>query len=339
MLGRYMHEIRWNPLIKQWIIVAPHRAVRPWRPDEKESFPCPFCPGAPELKDLKSWNVVVLPNKYPALLPNPTPAPKPDFPLYKVLDARGVSEVVIETPDHEGDLHTLSLKHVWEVVKAYREEYEKLSKLNYVEYIAIFRNKGKEVGVSLTHPHSQIYALPFIPPKIEAEIEVFQDYWNKLFKCVLCDILEYELACKSRLVYENPVFTILLPYYAMWPYELHVYVKKHVRSINELSDEDLKFLADSLRVVTATYNALLDRDAPYIMVLHNHPSKGDYPYHFHVEFYQPYRDRDKLKYAAGIEWGYWTFTYDGVPEERVKELRSACRESVKKLGDVLGYCF
>ncbi len=334
-----MHEIRWNPLIKQWIIVAPHRAVRPWRPDEKESFPCPFCPGAPELRDLRSWSVVVLPNRYPALLPNPTPASEPDFPLYKVLDARGVSEVVIETPEHEGDLHTLSLEHVWGVVRVYREEYEKLSKLSYVEYVAIFRNKGREVGVSLTHPHSQIYALPFIPPRIEAEIEAFQDYWNKRSKCVLCDILEYELRRKSRLVYENPVFTVLLPYYAMWPYELHIYVKKHVRSINEFGDEDLRFLADSLRVVTATYNTLLERDAPYIMALHNHPSKGDYPYHFHVEFYQPYRDRDKLKYAAGIEWGYWTFTYDGVPEERAKELREACREGVKKLGDVLGYCF
>lgn len=333
-----MHEIRWNPLIKQWIIVAPHRATRPWKPEE-ESPSCPFCPGAPELKQAGSWEVVVLPNKYPALIPSPPPVPETAFPPYKVLDARGVAEVVVETPQHEGDLHTLSLEHTWRVVKAYKEEFEKLSKLEYVEYVAIFRNKGKEVGVSLSHPHSQIYALPFIPSRIKAEIEVFQQYWREHGKCFLCEVLDYESVERSRIIYENKGFTILLPYYAMWPYELHVYVKKHVKSLSELSDEDLRFLADALRVVTATYTTLLRRDAPYIMALHNHPSKGDYLYHFHVEFYQPYRDKEKLKYAAGIEWGYWVFTYDGIPEEKASELRSACRESVEMLGDVLGHCF
>ena len=333
-----MHEIRWNPLIKQWIIVASHRATRPWRPDEKEGMFCPFCPGAPELKSLEYWDVVVLPNKYPALIPNPSPASKPSFNLYEVLDARGVAEVIVETPEHEGDLHTINLEHLWKVIKIYKQEFERLSKLSYVEYVAIFRNKGREVGVSLSHPHSQIYALPFTPPRIKLEIDSFQEYWKKQRKCMLCDILDYELMERSRLVYENPAFIVLLPYYAMWPYELHVYPKKHVRFISEVCDEDLRFLADSLRVVTATYNALLDRDAPYIMVLHNHPSKGDYPYHFHVEFYQPYRDKEKLKYAAGIEWGYWVFTYDGVPEERAKELRDVCKEAISRLGEVLGHC-
>ncbi|MEM0473908.1 MAG: galactose-1-phosphate uridylyltransferase [Zestosphaera sp.] len=333
-----MHEIRWNPLIKQWVIIAPHRATRPWRPGE-ESTPCPFCPGAPELKQASLWDVVVLPNKYPALTPSPPSAPETIFPPYKVLNARGVAEVVVETPQHEGDLHTLTLEHAWKVVKVYKEEFEKLSKLDYVNYVAVFRNKGKEVGVSLPHPHSQIYALPFIPSKIEAEIEAFQQYWREHNNCILCDILSYESTEKSRVIYENEAFTVLLPFYAMWPYELHVYAKKHVKSLNELSGEDLRFLADALRVVTATYATLLKRDAPYIMVLHNHPSKGSYVYHFHVEFYQPYRDEEKLKYAAGIEWGYWVFTYDGVPEEKASELKDACRESVKMLGDVLGQCF
>lgn len=334
-----MHEIRWNPLIKQWIIVAPHRATRPWRPGEKEEPFCPFCPEAPELKNSGSWDVVVLPNKYPALTPNPPLTHETLFPLYRTLDARGVTEVIVETPEHEGDLHTLSLEHMWKVVKVYKQEFEELSKLSYVEYVAIFRNKGREIGVSLSHPHSQVYALPFIPPKIRVELDSFQEYWEKQHKCILCETLRNEFIEGSRLVYENAAFVVLLPYYVMWPYELHVYPKKHVRSINEISDEDLRFLADSLRVVAATYNTLLDRDAPYIMVLHNHPSRGDYQYHFHVEFYQPYADKERMKYAAGIEWGYWVFTYDGVPEERARELRDACRRSVSRLGEVLGHCF
>lgn len=334
-----MHEIRWNPLIKQWVIVAEHRSMRPWRPEESSrAFFCPFCPGAPELAHLEKWDVVVLPNRYPALVENPEEPSKQRFEAYSVMAARGVCRVVVETPQHEGDLHNLSLEHLTKVVETYRSEFVELSQKPFIEYVAVFRNKGKEIGVSLTHPHAQIYALPFVPPRIQVELSSFKEYLERTGKCLLCDIVEYELKENMRVVYENELFVALLPYYAMWPYEIHVYPKKHVRSIAELSYEDLRQLADVLRVVTATYSVLLERDAPYIMVFHNPPMKGDDPYHFHVEFYQPYRDKDKLKYAAGIEWGFWVFTYDGSPERKAEELREACRKSTKSLGDVLGSC-
>ncbi|WP_227410829.1 galactose-1-phosphate uridylyltransferase [Thermosphaera chiliense] len=333
-----MHELRWNPLIRQWIIVAAHRAVRPWRLTDKERVSCPFCPGAPELKDLASWDVVVLPNKYPALVPHPGSPAQYGSPLYVSREARGVSEVIVETPMHEGDFHTLTLSHVSKVMKVFKEEFEKLSRLEYIEYVALFRNKGREIGVSLSHPHSQVYALPFIPPRVASELESFKEYYGKHGRCLICDVVSHEQAVRERTVYENEGFMIILPYYAMWPYELHVYPKKHVKAISELSEEDLKLLADAIRVATATYSRLLKKDAPYIMVMHNHPSKGDYHYHFHIEFYQPYRDPEKLKYAAGIEWGYWVFTYDGVPEERVKELRKACDEILEVIGDTFGKC-
>jgi len=333
-----LHELRWNPLIRQWIIVAAHRAVRPWRPEDKEKTSCPFCPGAPELKDLDSWDVVVLPNKYPALVPDPGLPGQYKHPSYVSKEAKGVSEVIIETPMHEGDFHTLPLPHVLKVMRVFKEEFEKLSRLDYVEYVALFRNKGKEIGVSLSHPHSQVYALPFIPPRVVAEIKSFEDYFQKHGRCMICDIVSHEQAVRERTIYGNDGFMIILPFYAMWPYELHIYPKKHVKAINELSEEDLKLLADAIRVTTAVYSKLLERDAPYIMAMHNHPSKGNYFYHFHIEFYQPYRDPQKLKYAAGIEWGYWVFTYDGIPEERVKELRKACVEIQGKIGDTLGKC-
>jgi UDPglucose--hexose-1-phosphate uridylyltransferase len=174
-----LHELRWNPLIRQWIIVAAHRAVRPWRPGDKEKTSCPFCPGAPELKDLDSWDVVVLSNKYPALVPDPGLPGQYKHPLYVSKEARNVSEVVIETPMHEGDFHTLSLLHVLKVMRVFKEEFEKLSRLEYVEYVALFRNKGKEIGVSLSHPHSQVYALPFIPPRVVTEIKSFEEYFRK----------------------------------------------------------------------------------------------------------------------------------------------------------------
>lgn len=336
-----MHEIRWNPLIRQWIIVAEHRSVRPWRPDEeerKQQF-CPFCPGAPELAHLKSWDVVSLPNRYPALVENPPKPEKPLFPGYSAREARGLCRVIVETPEHEGDFYTMKLDHVVKVVEIYKSEYSDLSKKDYVEYVAVFRNKGKEIGVSLTHPHSQIYALPFVPPRISVEVESMKEYWNKTGKCLICDVVEHELRDNRRAVYENGSFLVVLPYYAMWPYELHVYPKIHVTSLEELNDQFIRDLADALRVISATYTALLKRDAPYIMVFHNPPAKGEYAYyHFHVEFYQPYRERNKLKYAAGIEWGYWVFTYDGSPEKKAEELKKACREAAGVLGDVSGAC-
>ena len=150
-----MHEIRWHPLIKWWIIVAEHRSIRPWRPEEKKlAFTCPFCPDAPELAHLAHWDVVSLPNKYPVLLETPPEIRREGFEAYRVREASGSCRVVVETPEHEGDLYTLSLEHATRAVEVFREEYVKLSQLDYVEYVAIFRNKGKEVGVSLTHPHS-----------------------------------------------------------------------------------------------------------------------------------------------------------------------------------------
>lgn len=335
-----VHEVRWNPLVKQWVIVAEHRSIRPWRPEEKTKvYTCPFCPGAPELAHLEKWDAVSLPNKYPALIEEPEKPLQPGFKGYSVREAKGVCRVIVETPSHEGDFYTLPLSQVIKVVELYRQEFEELSKREYVEYVAIFRNKGKEIGVSLTHPHSQVYALPFVPPRIRAELESMKEYSDRNGGCLICDIVNYELGENTRVVYENKHFVVLLPYYAMWPYELHVYPKRHVRSISDLEGSEVEHLADTLRVVTGLYSVLLERDAPYIMAIHNPPSKGNYPYyHFHVEFYQPYREKDKLKYAAGIEWGYWVFTYDGSPERKASELKESCKKLKEQLGDVLGNC-
>lgn len=335
-----LHEIRWNPLVKQWIIVAEHRSTRPWRPEEKQVvFKCPFCPGAPELAHLETWDVASLPNRYPALIENPPEPSRENLEILETVEARGACRVLIETPEHEGDLYTLSLEHVNKVIKLFKEEYIDLSSKAHIRYVAMFRNKGKEIGVSLTHPHSQIYALPFTPARIQVELESMLEYYEKRGKCLICDIVEYELGVKKRLIYKNEHYVALLPFYAMWPYEVHIYPRRHVNSVKDLSEEEDLHLADVLRVVTATYTALLERDAPYIMVFHNPPAKGEYPfYHFHIEFYQPYREKDKLKHAAGIEWGFWVFTYDGSPEKKAEELKEACKKAVGDLRDALGEC-
>ncbi len=338
-----VHEIRWNPLIGTWVIVAGHRGSRPWRPTEKpsEAKTCPFCPGSPETRGFGEWDVIVLPNKYPALKPSAHEPPNPVEDIYTSMAARGYCEVLVETPKHTGDLHDLSMEHMLKVVKKYRDEYVRLSRIDFIKYVAIFRNKGKEIGVSLVHPHSQIYALPFIPPRIIVELDNFRRFYRERNECLLCHIIELERERRggNRIIYENRDFVLIHPYYAMWPYELHIYPKRHVEAIDGLTEGELRSLSDILRMTTAIYNGLFDRDMPYIMAMHSSPC-DDYEYkyyHFHIEFYQPYRDRDKLKYRAGIETGFWVFTFDGDPEEKREELRSSCFKVSEKL-DHIGEC-
>ncbi len=334
-----INELRWNPLLGNWIIIAGRRAERPWRPSSSGEGKCPFCPGSPETARFSNWDVLTLPNKYPALTPNPEEPKSPEPSIYRNMPARGYCEVVVETPNHYGDLHNIELNHLAKVVKVFIKEYVRLSSINYVKYVAIFRNKGKEIGVSLTHPHSQIYALPFIPPRIQVELHNFREHYEKLGKCLLCEIIEEELKNNKRVIYANESFIIIHPYYAMWPYELHIYPRRHVTSIDCLNRNEVNDLADALRVVTSTYENLFDKEMPYIMVMHNKPSdRGEYSYyHFHIEFYQPYRDLDKLKYRAGAETGFWVFTYDGDPEIKRAELRKACRKGILRI-NALGGC-
>jgi len=320
-------ELRWNPQLGDWVIVSAQRETRPWQ----LTTTCPFCPGAPET--LGDWDVLVLPNRFPALEPKAEkPALKPKSP-YKVSKANGVCEVVVETREHEGDLCDLSLEHMAKVIEVFKSRYQKLGSLSYVKYVLIFRNKGAVIGVSLHHPHSQIYALPFTPPKIRRELNNAKRYMRRSNRCLFCDILDFEKSDRIRVIYENEAFTVFTAFSAMWPYETHIYPRRHVQSLLDLDGEERLTLADTLRVVTATYNNLFDFDMPYIMVFHQKPVDGkDYGfYHMHIEFYPPYRDKEKLKYAAGIEWGAGTFTYDGSPEERAQELKEACLKAVRKL--------
>jgi UDPglucose--hexose-1-phosphate uridylyltransferase len=196
-----------------------------------------------------------------------------------------------------------------------------------IRYVASFRNKGKDIGVSLTHPHGQIYGMPFVPPRIQAELRNSRNYWKEKSSCLFCDILSLERKEASRLIYDNSRFTSFMPFFAMWPFEVHIYPKRHFQMLGELKPKEIRDLADAIRIVTGAYSKLFEREMPYTMFMHQGPEHRSTPYfHFHVEFYPALRDAYKLKYAAGIEWGAGTFTYDGLPEERAKMLRMAAAE-------------
>lgn len=325
------HELRWNPLLRCWTIVAGRRIKRPWR-----SGKCPFCPGGEETAG--SWRVLALPNRYPALSPNAPEVIGDD--LFGKARALGECEVIIESPQHEGDFPDFPLDQVALYIELLAERTRILGSKPYIKCVVPFKNKGALIGVSLTHPHSQIYALPFIPPRIARELESTEDYGRRYGRSIFDDILARELEEGSRAIYENDSFIIFMPFFVMWPYELHVYPKINVTSLPELGRGDQKMLADAVRVAVGTYEELFGKDCAYIMIFHQAPTDRKYTdYRLHLEFYTPHFTSDRIKYAAGIEWGAWVFTYDGVPEERAEEVRAAARKALGKidhLGRALG---
>ena len=318
------NELRWNPLLGCWVVVSSKRAKRPWRSGE-----CPFCPGAPETG--YGWDVLVLDNKFPALRKDAVTSRR-SRDIYRVEPAYGAAKVVIETPDHEGDLDTVPFDNLVKYIEALREITASYCGDGKIEYVLPFRNKGEVIGVSLTHPHSQVYILPFVPPRVARELVMFEKFKEERGGCLLCHVLELEREDGVRMLYENGGFAAFLPFYAMWPYEVHVVSKRHFPSLLELSKDEAEELADTLKVVVAGYNSLFGFSLPYIMVMHQAPCRrGRDLYHFHLEFYPVHRTRDKLKYPAGIEWGGWVFTYDALPEEKASELKDAFRRGVDRL--------
>ncbi len=310
-------ELRWDPLRGEWIIVSGKRGERPTLKVPK----CPFCPGSEEVPDA-NWRVKVLPNRFPTLSPEaPLPPPR-DF--YRTGSARGVCEVLLYTPDHHSTLTQLPVDHIKELVDLWAHRYEELSKLDFVKYIFIFENKGREIGVTLDHPHGQLYAFPFIPPVIERELENSRAYAGRGGGCLLCDIWRREKEEGVRVVDENEHFLTFLPFFARLPYGVHLYPKRHVQALHELGEEERFALADALKEILTKFDNLFGFSFPYMMVLHQRPTDGDYPYyHFHIEFYPPYRERDKLKFFASVETGSGAITFDYSPEEKAAELRSA----------------
>jgi UDPglucose--hexose-1-phosphate uridylyltransferase len=183
----------------------------------------PFCP--PGLEVEGDSDVKVLPNEFPLLVLGPLPPESSDHWLYKVRSGRGVCEVVVETKEHEVDLPVGRVKRVLEVIA---ERYRELRARPYVRYVFIFRNKRREIGVTLHYPHPQIACFPFIPPLIRRELRSSQQFMRKRRKCLFCTILEHERRTSQRTVFENESFTVFLSFYARWPHETKVFPRRRI---------------------------------------------------------------------------------------------------------------
>jgi UDPglucose--hexose-1-phosphate uridylyltransferase len=310
-----MTELRWNPTAGEWVSTASERQDRPQMPTEG----CPFCPGSGRVPD--RYDVHIYPNDFPAFaIPAPEPAVEGDA-FYRVARSYGRSDVVLYHPDHHTSLPELSLDHLLLLVRLWRKRFVELKNTPGIRYVLIFENKGAVIGVTMPHPHGQIYAFPFIPARLERELAAARSYWQAHHRCVFCEVLKRERRGGRRLVAENPYFTAFIPFFARWPYEVHIYPRRHVGSLDEFRHAEEETFAEILKRVTMKYDNLFGFSFPYMMVMHSSPPRGRFPYfHFHVEFYPPHRSRRKLKYLASVETGGGTFLNDSLAEEKAKEL-------------------
>ena len=319
-----MSEKRWNPVLGEWVVTATHRQDRTFLPPPGY---CPLCPtaegGFPTEVPREHYDFVVFENKFPSFRRDPLPPAVLPTKLYPVEPSQGICEVVLYSSQHHSTLTALSLERMTQLVRIWRDRYEELGARSDVDYVFIFENKGEAIGVTIHHPHGQIYAFSYIPPKVQREIDSEITHYIETNRCLHCDIIAEELATETRLVAGNENFLAFVPFYARYPYEVHLYARHHIRSMKEFTPELEVELAALLKVVLAKYDNLWGFSLPYMMVMHQAPTDGRlYPgSHFHIEFYPPYRTADKLKYLAGCESGAGTFVNDTLPEDKALELR------------------
>ena len=315
-------QLRWHPLLGEWVATAAGRQERTFFPPDDYCPLCPTRPGHPPTEvPAASYDVVVFENKFPALRRDPpAPALEGDR-LEPVAPSFGACEVVVYTPDHHATLSELPVRRIAHLVRVWRDRTRALGTRAEVMHVYPFENKGAAVGVTLSHPHGQIYAYPFVPPVIERECARAQAHRAQTGRCLFCDVRDQERAAGSRVVAEEEGWVAYVPFFARFPYETHLVTTRCARTLLDLDDAEVRGLARILKRVLSGFDALFGRSFPYVMAVHQGPQTGA-PYHLHVEFYPPMRSAERLKYLAGSELGAGMFINDTFAEEKAAELRA-----------------
>ena len=300
-----MSELRWHPLLEQWVTVAPWRQERTYHPDAAH---CPLCPTRSGMAETEipepDYHIAVFENRFPAYT-----------------GEQGRCEVVCYTPEHDSSLGRQTVEHITDLVEVWRDRTRELGRLPNVKYVFVFENRGEEIGVTLSHPHGQIYAYPFIPPVIERELAAESKHMSRTGRCLYCDVIAGEEA-GERTVLRDERWIAFVPEFARWPYEVHLAPTRHCGGLVDLDEEDDASLAANLKALLTKYDRLFDKPLPYVMAMHQRPpGRGRAHHHFHVEFYPPNRTRDKLKYLAGSELGAGAVLIDARAEDTAAELR------------------
>jgi UDPglucose--hexose-1-phosphate uridylyltransferase len=316
-----MPELRRDPILDRWVVVAPERAERPHAllrapPEEDDAQGCPFCPGneamtPPELlslRDGKNWFLRVVPNRYPALRSEERLARRA-VGLYDQMAGVGAHEVFIDTSEHGRRLHEQPVERIEALLRAAQERMLDLARDVRLRSAIFFKNSGAAAGASLSHSHSQLLALPVVPAQLEVELRTSAAHFARKERCLFCDLLADELAERTRIVVENEAFVVLSPYAARSPFELLLLPREHRSSFERANGAELRWFAAALRTALAKLDLALERPA-YNFWLHTQPMREppSDSFHFHLEM------KPVLGLFAGFEWGSG-FTINPIPPE------------------------
>lgn len=335
-----MGELRKDPILERWVIIASERSRRPngWvKPPNGDAKTdpagCPFCPGhesmtPPEIFGLRdprthAWKTRVVPNKYLALSID-NPFVKKGNGMYDMMTNFGAHEVLIETASHEKEVKDQSKEEIATWLSVLQQRTEDLLNDRRLRHILIFKNKGRSAGATLSHPHHQLMATPVTPKRVREELNGAFNYFKMKERCVFCDIINQEKFDGERIVYENEAYISFCPYASRFPYEIWILPKNHeIDFYAKAVTDTLPLLAEHLKVVLQKLSAVLG-DPDYNYIFHNSPNriprrnywqtiKDDY--HWHIELLP------KLTIIAGFEWGTGFFINPLAPEDAAKELR------------------
>lgn len=331
-----MPELRKDPIVDRWVVIATDRAQRPQdytiQRDTPRTGVCPFCPGqeaktphelyaarpsdGPAARaNAPGWSLRVFPNKFPALKVEGTLDREGDGP-YDRMNGIGAHEVVVETPDHTKRMGQMSIAELESVLASYRDRMLDLKRDMRFRYVMVFRNYGRAAGASVEHPHSQLVALPVVPATVSRELTGAQAYYAHKERCVVCDIVHKERRDKTRMVYDNGEQVVFTPFASRFPFETWVVPRTHRSAFEHASREELRSIADALKTALAKLERGLD-DPPYNVSLHTAPfSVGEVPhYHYYFEI------MPSLSTPAGFEWGSGFHINPTPPEEAAAFLR------------------
>ncbi len=307
---------RWNPLLREWVLVSPHRTQRPWLgqvarpaalPPIEYDPHCYLCPGNARSQGMRNpayANTFVFDNDYPALLPNVSFGEFETDGLIVARAERGICRVLCFTPRHDLTIPRMKQKEVRQVVDAWTEQHRELAALPWVRHVQIFENRGELMGASNPHPHCQIWAngeLPNFPGREQAALREYQQVHGT---CLLCAYLRLELEDRERIVCENEEFVGLVPYWAVWPFETLILSRRHTSSLVGLHEKERSHLADILRRMTIRYDNLFETAFPYSMGFHQQPTDGEEhsEWHFHAHYFPPLlRSATVQKFMVGYE--------------------------------------
>lgn len=316
-------EFRHDILSNDWVVVAPKRRLR-----IKDKEDCPFCDikdrkpvivfnKGKKVKDLEEWTTAVIPNKYPVLSSKEKIKEEKKDELHIKMTSGGFHEIVV-TREHNKPMAKLSIERIKEVIQCYKERHLELKKHDFVKYILVFHNHGKDAGASQKHPHSQILTAPVIDKEFRIILSNAKKYFKENKSCLQCKINELEIKDKKRIVFENKDFIAFCPFAPKFLFQVMISPKKHSAFFDEITDDEMTSLAEVFKEVLLMYNAVLT-DPPYNFYLHTVPCKKNIShsyFHWYFNFFP------RLSKLAGFEMGANMEILVRTPEEQARLLRN-----------------